>query len=106
MDALFTVRVCRISNGERLPLVIDGFGMPVPGPNQYALLLRRPQVQASSLGDELATLAHVYDWARRRNLDLDERLESGNGLSPDEITMFYQNSGTVGPSRETLSRNV
>jgi hypothetical protein len=59
MEALYTVRVCRMSNGERLPLVIDGSGIPVPGPNQYALLLRRAQVQSSSLGDELATLAHV-----------------------------------------------
>jgi integrase len=102
MEALFTVRVCRMSDGERLPLVIDGSGIPVPGPNQYALLLRRPQVQSSSLGDELATLAHVYDWARRRSLDLDERLESGNGLSPDEIAMLYQNLRY----RRPFARNV
>ncbi len=36
-------------------------------------------------------MAHVYDWARLRSLDLDERLESGNGLSPDEIMLLYQN---------------
>ena len=87
----FSVRTCRLSDGERLPLVVDRRGIPVPLPNQYALFLRREQLQATSLEDELRTLAHVYDWADRRALSFEDRLSSGNGLTPDEIALLYQN---------------
>lgn len=90
-DARFWVRVCRMTDGERLPLIVDPRGLPVPSPNQWSLFLRRPQVQSNTLIEELRTIAHVYDWATRRGIDLDERLASGNGLQPTEITALFQN---------------
>lgn len=80
---LFRVRVCRITNGERLPLVVGPDCLPVPTPNQWMLFLRRPQVQAGKLTDEMRTIAHVHEWAGRRGIDVDERFTSGNGLRPD-----------------------
>ena len=88
---LFRVRVCRMANGERLPLVVGTDRLPVPTPNQWMLLLRRPQVQAGTLTDEMRTVAHVHEWAARRGIDLDERFASGNGLRPDEADALYQN---------------
>jgi hypothetical protein len=55
------------------------------------LFLRRPQVQAGTLADEMRTVAHVHEWAARRGIDLDERFRSGNGLRPDEANALYQN---------------
>ena len=78
---LFRVRVCRITNGERLPLVVGPDHLPVSTPNQWMLLLRRPQVQAGTLTCEMRTIAHVHEWAARRGIDLDERFRSGNGLA-------------------------
>lgn len=87
----FRVRVSRMADGERLPLVVDHRGLPLPLANQWALFIRRPQVQANTLIEELRTIAHVYDWAMRRGIDLDERLNSGNGLQPTELATLYQN---------------
>lgn len=60
---LFRVRVCRITNGERLPLVVGPDHLPVPTPNQWMLLHRRAQVQAGTLTCEMRTIAHVHEWA-------------------------------------------
>jgi integrase len=80
-----------MNGGERLPLIVDQRGLPVPSPNQWSIFLRRPQVQSNTLTEELRTIAHLYDWAARRGIDIDERLASGNGLQPSEITAMYQN---------------
>jgi integrase len=90
-DRLYKVRACRLSSGERLPLVVDRRGIPVPLPNRWAMLLRRPQVQEKTLADEMRTIAHVHEWASRREIDLDQRFESGNGLRPFEVDALYQN---------------
>ncbi len=80
-----------MANGERLPLVVGPDHLPVSTPNQWMLFLRRPQVQAGTLADEMRTVAHVHEWAARRGIDLDERFRSGNGLRPDEANALYQN---------------
>ena len=94
---LFRVRVTKMASGERLPIVLDRRGLPVPAPNQWSLLIRRPQVQQNTLIGELRTVAHVYEWATRRGIDLDDQLASGNGLSPAELTALYQNLRYVRP---------
>ncbi len=88
---LFRVRVTKMRDGERLPLVVDSRGLPLARANLWALLIRRPQVQQNTLIEELRTIAHCYDWAARRKLDLDERMDSGIGLSTSELTALYQN---------------
>ena len=88
---IFRVRVCRMSDGERLPLVVGPDHLPVATPNQWMLNLRRPQVQAGTLTTEMRTIAHVYEWAMRRGINLEERFRSGNGLRPDETNALYQN---------------
>ena len=104
---LFRVRVTKMTGGERLPLVVDQRGLPLPGPNQWSLFIRRPQVQQNTLIEELRTLAHVYDWATRRGIDLDERLASGNGLSPAELTALYQNLRYIRPfGRKAAARRL
>jgi integrase len=89
--ALFRVRIVKMSDGERLPLVVDQRGLPVPAPNQWSLYIRRPQVQQNTLIDELRTIAHVYEWATLQSIDLNERLDRGNGLTPTELNTLYQN---------------
>lgn len=90
-EPLFRIRVTKMTGGERLPLVVDRSGLPVPAPNQWSLFIRRPQVQQNTLIEELRTVAHVYEWATRRSIDIDERLATGNGLSPLELSALYQN---------------
>jgi hypothetical protein len=46
---LFRIRVTKLTGGERLPLVVDPRGLPVPSPNQWSLFIRRPQVQQNTL---------------------------------------------------------
>jgi len=80
-----------MTSGERLPLIVGEGGLPLPPPNQWSLFIRRLQVQQNNLIEELHTVAHVYDWAARRGLELDGRLASGNGPSPAESTALFQN---------------
>jgi integrase len=106
-EMLFRVRVARMADGERLPLVVGPDALPMPIPNQWVLFMRRPQVQANTLIEELRTVAHVYDWATRRGIDLDARLASGSGLQPVEISALYQNLRYVRPfGRESAVRRL
>ncbi|MHB8148519.1 MAG: hypothetical protein ACYDGM_14820, partial [Vulcanimicrobiaceae bacterium] len=106
-EMLFRVRVTKMTGGERLPIVVDRRGLPVPAPNQWSLLIRRPQVQQNTLIEELRTVAHIYDWATRRGIDLNERLASGNGLTPAELTALYQNLRYVRPfGRKAAARRL
>ncbi|MDE2481707.1 MAG: site-specific integrase [bacterium] len=105
--ALYQVRVCRMTDGERLPLVVNRRGLPVPLANQWSLFIRRPRLQFNSLAEELRTVAHVYDWAHRRRIDLDVRLKSGNGLQPAEISALYQNLRYARPfGRQSAARRL
>lgn len=94
---LFTVRPVRFESGERFALVVDACGLPVPTPNQWALLIRRPHVQTNTLAKGMRTIAHLYDCAARAGIDLDERLQIGKGLSPSEISSLYENLRYVRP---------
>ncbi|MGZ3498374.1 MAG: tyrosine-type recombinase/integrase [Vulcanimicrobiaceae bacterium] len=90
-DREYRIRTERLSGGERFALIVDVSGLPVPLPNQWALLIRRPHVQFNTLKTDQRTIAHLYEWARRRSVDLDSRLATAKGLSPAELTALYQN---------------
>ncbi len=83
--AEFGVRLCVCENGERLPLMVGVDSLPIARPNQYALFVLRPRLQASSLAEELATIASVYEWAHRCDIDIEDRFRSGNGLTSSEM---------------------
>ena len=98
----FRIRLCRMTDGERVPLVVDQRGLPVAMPNRWGLM-RRPQVQSGTLIDEMRTVAHVHEWAYRYGIDLEDRLASGNGLRPAEINTLYQNLRYIRPLGRTLA---
>lgn len=87
----FSVRLTRFKSGEKFALMVDGLGLPVPLPNQWALLIRRPRVQHNTLTNDMRTVAHLYEWASRRGVALDPRLVSGRGLDTVELNALYQN---------------
>jgi len=106
-SGIVRVRVCRLSSGERLPLVVDRSGVPIPAPNQWSLATRRPRVQSNTLIEELRTLAHVHEWAERRAINLQQRFQVGNGLQPSELNALFQNLLYVRPlGRELASRRL
>ncbi len=84
---LVLVRVCRMASGERLPLVVGPDHLPVSTPNHWMLFLRRPQVQAGTLADEMRTVAHVHEWAVRRSID-----PFGQGLRQSSEPRLLANS--------------
>ncbi|MGZ3541684.1 MAG: tyrosine-type recombinase/integrase [Vulcanimicrobiaceae bacterium] len=90
-DREYRIRTERLSGGERFALIVDVSGLPVPLPNQWALLIRRPHVQFNTLKTDQRKIAPLYEWARRRSVDLDRRLAPAKGLSPAELTALYQN---------------
>jgi hypothetical protein len=103
-DACFRVELSMMADGERFPFVIDRrAGLPVHGTTQWCLFIRRPKVQANTLAEDMRALAHLYDWALRQHIALEERLSAGTGLSPTELVMLYDNLRFVRPDGRKIA---
>lgn len=75
------------NKGERLPVLIGREDrVPVKLANEWIFAARRMAVAANTLDRDLQTIRIVYDWAADKDIDLEGRLRSGKGLTPDEIS--------------------
>lgn len=74
--------------GERLPVLMRReTRIPVILANEWIFASRRLTVTASTIIRDLHTVKVGYEWALSKGIDLEERIRSGNGLTPDEISM-------------------
>ena len=73
----------RLPHGEELPLLIDSDGMPVPAANEW--LLTRRDKASNTLGRNLRELIPLFQWLEDRNIDLWERISSGQGFTEAEV---------------------
>ncbi|MDF2690819.1 MAG: phage integrase family protein [Gammaproteobacteria bacterium] len=82
----FKVKMIVCENGERLPLLLSSMnGLPVRHPNQWIIFSRRINNQTATLERELRTIGYLYWWAKETEINLDECLETGVGLTAEEI---------------------
>lgn len=80
------VKTIICENGERLPLLVSAeTSLPYRLPNSWLLFSRRINNQTSTLQREIRTIGFFHRWADNHNINLIERLQSGYGLSSDEI---------------------
>ncbi|QBQ95929.1 tyrosine-type recombinase/integrase [Paraburkholderia pallida] len=85
MANLFFVVTVRHPEGERLPILLDADRQPVVWINLYILKRLRRRLSFNSLLKVTRILGFIYAWSLRQKFSLRERLESGNGLTQNEI---------------------
>lgn len=74
------------TDGERLPLLTSAVtSLPVRLANSWLLLSRRIKNQASTLEREARTIGYLHWWADINKINLEERFESGNAITANEI---------------------
>lgn len=86
MSSDFTVRLLKLTSGERLPLLLNGDGCPLFEPTLYALTELRARNQASNtISSHLRAIQIFYLFLKLRGIDLTSRLGTGKILSLGEI---------------------
>lgn len=74
-------------NGERVPFLLDKrSGIPLTEVNQWRLLARRGRCQHATLKREMLEISFLYRWAFDRGIDLQVRMNSGEGIRTSETT--------------------
>ncbi|MGF6634895.1 site-specific integrase [Paraburkholderia sp. MM6662-R1] len=81
----FFVVTVRHPGGERLPILLDADRQPVVWINLYILKRLRRRLSFNSLLKVTRILGFLYAWSLRQTSSLREPLESGNGLTQNEI---------------------
>jgi len=70
-------------NGEQLPLLLDGVGLPLPTPNEF--IMGRRFLSTNTLVRNLRELAVFYRWLENQKIDLWQRIHSGLVFTEAEI---------------------
>lgn len=81
----FHVVMVRHETGERIPILLDADRQPITWINMYLLLRLRPRLAANSQEKALRTLGYFWVWCAMQKNPVRTRLESGEGLTPNEI---------------------
>ena len=82
----YKVTTVMCANGERLPLLTSAAtSLPVRLANSWLLLNRRIRNQASTLEREARVIGYLHWWAEIYKINLEERFESGDALTANEI---------------------
>ncbi|ERV37560.1 hypothetical protein Q069_00059 [Pseudomonas aeruginosa BL15] len=82
------VETVRLQSGERLPMLLDEQGLPVPGPCEWMLVRRH--LSYNSLTRNMNELAVMYGWFQRANIDLFERIRSAKRFSEAEVSSLVE----------------
>ncbi|VVD59030.1 integrase [Pandoraea horticolens] len=90
MSELSKVRVVKLQDGERLPLLVSDNGMPLWEPTVYALSeLRGKGASSSTLSNSLYAIRHLLRFLSSADIDLSKRLRTeGRLLALDEVDAF------------------
>lgn len=103
MTPHFHVVMVRHQTGERIPILLDEDRQPITWINMYLLLRLWPRLASSSQEKALYVLGLFWVWCSMQTIPVRERLESGDGLTPEEIVSrlypwlrrSFQSNGSV-----------
>lgn len=85
----YIIRISLFQNGERLPVLLyEETWQPVVLPLRYIVDERRDTKQAGTIEREIRVIKWLYEWADRREINLEEFLRAGKTFRPGEITGF------------------
>ncbi len=82
----YSLKILLLKSGERLPILVNEFGMPVHGPTVFAVAeVRNRHRAANTIANVLAALSVLQSFLDFRNIDLAARLNAGTLLELGEI---------------------
>lgn len=108
-EGKYKVVLIKDQSGERVPFLIEAIsGLPVPEANQWRLLMRRARCQHGTLKREMLELSYLYRWAAERSIDLQDRMNAGQGIRMAESTdlIDYLRRNFMRPSEGDLHPRV
>jgi len=85
MTPAFHVVMVRHPSGERIPILLDSDRQPITWINMYLLMRLTPRLASSSQEKALHVLGLFWVWCSTQAVSVRDRLESGEGLTPEEI---------------------
>jgi hypothetical protein len=84
------VETVRHPSGQIIPIIVDEFGLPLPAPNEW--LIHRHHLSENTLKRNARELVVLYRWAKNRNIDVLQRIRSGQGFTEAEISASLSGS--------------
>jgi len=92
VEVTLKVRFLKFDNGERFPQLIRNIdGQPLFSPTVYATSILRGRCSASkTIEYHLRSIMHLYTWAAGRQIDIDQRMRTGNYLTLVEVVSLVQ----------------
>jgi len=85
MIPAFHVVMVQHPNGERIPILLDADRQPITWINMYLLMRLTPRLASSSQEKALYVLGLFWAWCAMQSFSVRDRLECGDGLTPEEI---------------------
>jgi hypothetical protein len=84
------VETVRHPSGQIIPIIVDEFGLPLPAPNEW--LIHRHHLSENTLKRNARELVVLYRWAKNRNIDVLQRIRSGQRFTEAEISASLSGS--------------
>lgn len=78
----------KFSSGERLPMLLDDDGLPVPQVCEW--LLRRRHLEFNTLMRNANEVVVIHHWARKRRINIYERIRSGKQFTEADLQSLVE----------------
>ncbi|MDY1019536.1 site-specific integrase [Pseudomonas coleopterorum] len=78
----------KFSSGERLPMLLDDDGLPVPQVCEW--LLRRRHLEFNTLMRNANEVVVIHHWARKRRFNIYERIRSGKQFTEADLQSLVE----------------
>lgn len=83
MSGEIRIELVTHESGEQIPIMLDGFDMPIVLPNEF--ILTRRALSTNTLVRNLRELSVLYRWLDERNYDLSAKLLDQNSFNQAEL---------------------
>jgi integrase len=93
------LEVIQHPTGERIPIILDGQGLPVPAPNEW--ILSRRDLSGNTLTRNGRELLLLMEWLDDSGIDLESRLRSDRMFTEAEL-----NGGLIERLRHSVKKAV
>lgn len=92
----------KFSSGERLPMLLDDDGLPVPQVCEW--LLRRRHLEFNTLMRNANEVVVIHQWARKRRINVYERIRSGKQFTEADLQSLVEELSRPQPNGNKVTK--